>query len=181
MTNLCTGIVFDLQFYIKGVFYFLVVANIFTALCTISLNLIIIRTIWKTSSLHRPSMILIAGLALTDVCVGAFAQPIYIFWILAILKHVPDAYLCTSWTVYKTISYGLVFLSGFTIIIISIDRCLAVTMMTRYKTLVTSKRVIRLLMGIWSLTLLIGIWYTFYVKAEVKFMVTVTFNLVLHS
>jgi hypothetical protein len=56
----------------------MIVINALMAFFTISLNLVIILSFVKTTSLRETtSNLLLLGLALSDFCVGLFSQPIF--------------------------------------------------------------------------------------------------------
>jgi adenosine receptor A2a len=63
---------------------------------------------------------------------------------------------CISAILSQTIAIGLSGVSAVTLILISIDRLLAITMKTKYKTFVTFKRVTISLLMIWAMCFIIG-------------------------
>lgn len=117
---------------------------------TAGLNFVILRAIWKTKSLHTPSMVLTFGLAISDVCMGALAQPLIMVYLLTMqIKGVHHLH-CLSGILSQSIVTYLSGSFGLTLLAISIDRLLAIKTKTKYKTLVTLKRAITCLVIIWG-------------------------------
>ena len=54
------------------------VVNTLLMLTTIIGNILVLSAIWKTSSLRTPSIILLCGLATTDLVVGLVVQPLFL-------------------------------------------------------------------------------------------------------
>ena len=52
--------------------------NIPLAITSIIGNLLVLHAVWKTPTLHVPSVVLLCGLALSDLTVGAVVQPFFI-------------------------------------------------------------------------------------------------------
>ena len=53
--------------------------NIPLAITSIIGNLLVLRAVWKTPTLRSPSVVLLCGLALSDLAVGAVVQPFFHF------------------------------------------------------------------------------------------------------
>lgn len=102
-------------------------------------NFPILYSIWKTPSLHNPSYILIANLALTDIVFGAVVLPLKALSATSALMKWEHIF-CDVWMIEKAIGYWVAAVSLFTITFISVDRLLAVKLMNRYRTVVTLKR-----------------------------------------
>ena len=56
--------------------------NIPLALASVIGNALVLHAVWKTPSLRSPSILLLCGLALSDLAVGAFVQPLFITHVL---------------------------------------------------------------------------------------------------
>ena len=56
--------------------------NIPFALTSIIGNTLVLHAVWKTPSLRSPSILLLCGLALSDLAVGAVVQPLFITRVL---------------------------------------------------------------------------------------------------
>ena len=104
-----------------------------TALCG---NSLVLTALVRTRSLHSPSKALLRSLALSDLFVGLFVQPMYIAYCVSGLleKH---WIRCVSWVTYPLLSDYFVAVSFLTMVAISIDRYLALRLRARYRSVVT--------------------------------------------
>ena len=64
--------------------WFLVVCNTFLAVGAFAGNAVILAALYKESSIHLPSKILLGTLALTDFCVGLILEPLFVTFLLTI-------------------------------------------------------------------------------------------------
>ena len=96
-------------------------------------NALVLAAIWRNPSLKTPSYILLAGLALTDLCTGIITEPFFAANALIYLKdHLINPYDHNSWpTIYlitRTITNGFIQyffnLALFIITLMSIERWL---------------------------------------------------------
>ncbi|XP_078364138.1 melanocortin receptor 4-like [Oculina patagonica] len=105
-------------------------------------NLLVIRAIWKASSIPATLKKLLLSLAVSDLAVGVFLQPMYGIIIALQLKMVDTQFLCpTALTIHVFFTFLLAGASFLTIAAIALDRLLAVSLHLRYQELVTQKRV----------------------------------------
>ena len=119
----------------------LIIVNIFLAITATVSNTMILAALSKESSLHPPSKTLFRCLALTDLCVGLFAEPFVVIFLITREYEIMDlCYLATTIT-YLT-SLVLFSVSLFTLTAISVDRLLALLLGLRYRQVVTFKRVL---------------------------------------
>ena len=124
---------------------FFCVLNFLFALVAAVSNALVIRALWKTSSI--PGKKLLLSLAFSDLAVGLYAQPMYgtvtaVMLNVAVVKKYNFDFLCpTIITVTLFSAYFLAGASFFTIAAIALDRFLAVTLHLRYPSLVTERRV----------------------------------------
>ena len=90
---------------------------------------------------------LLLSLACSDVAVGLFSQPLYTFFLINWLRlHNPG---CNTQQV-RTISSSLFSAASFLgVVAVSVDRFLAVHLHLRYQELVTHRRVVIVVIGIW--------------------------------
>ena len=122
------------------------VVNAFSAYTATMLNILTIHAMRKTSSLPKPLKTLLLSLAVSDLGVGLLVQP---FYILAIVN--PTYFFKT---VSRIIALLFVYASFFLVVAISVDRFLAIHLHLRYQELVTHKRVVAVVISIWTLSLL---------------------------
>ena len=123
------------------------VFNIFLSYTAFMLNIVTIYAVYKTSTMPKTLKTLLLSLACSDVAVGLFSQPLYIFFLINWLRlHNPG---CNTQQV-RTISSSLFSAASFLgVVAVSVDRFLAVHLHLRYQELVTHRRVVIVVIGIW--------------------------------
>ena len=123
------------------------VFNIFLTHTAFMLNIVTIYAIQKTSTMPKTLKTLLLSLACSDVAVGLFSQPLYTFFLINWLRlHNPG---CNTQQV-RTISSSLFSTASFlSVVAVSVDRFLAVHLHLRYQELVTHRRVVIVVIGIW--------------------------------
>ena len=127
------------------------VLNIPTSVAAAFGNLLVLVSIWRTSSLHLPSFVLLFNLALSDLCVGLIVQPAFVTGTLARMSGAHDV-LCLA-LISGTVSGSILCtVSLLTMTAISVDRYLAVSLHLRYQEVVTVARVIRLVVLVWLIS-----------------------------
>ena len=124
---------------------FICVLNLtFSVVATVG-NLLVIRALWKASSIPATSKTLLLNLAFSDLAVGFYVQPMSGVVIAVMLNMASsENYHCFCPTVITLTMFLTYFLAGvsfFTIAAIALDRFLAVTLHLRYQAIVTEKRV----------------------------------------
>ena len=143
------------------------VFNAFSAYTAIMLNILTIHAIRKTSSLPKPLKTLLLNLAVPDLGVGLLAQP------LCIVRIVNSIYVPFLRT-FKSIKLIFTFASFLSVVAICVDRFLAIRLHLRYQQLVTHKRVVPVVISIWTLALLFSP-LIFYFNAKKPLHVVKTF------
>ena len=123
------------------------VFNIFLTHTAFMLNIATIYAIYKASTMPKTLKTLLLSLACSDVAVGLFSQPLYTFFLINWLRlHNPG---CNTQQV-RTISSTLFSVASFLgVVAVSVDRFLAVHLHLRYQELVTHRRVVIVVIGIW--------------------------------
>ena len=122
-------------------------ANICLSLTAVIGNVLVLITIWKTSSLHSAANILLANLAVSDLTVGLAGHPLFI---VALLIRIYNRTLSLGlWVAFNTLISFLCGASFFTITAIGVDRLLALELHFRYEALVTPFRVIWVVIFTW--------------------------------
>ncbi|XP_078345143.1 melanocortin receptor 4-like [Oculina patagonica] len=109
-------------------------------------NALVLAAIIRTPSIHSTSMIMLCSLAVSDLLVGLFAQPIYLY-----LQLTKDRYVEP---VGRMTGYSLCKVSLLTMTAITVDRFLALHYHMRYATLVTKSHVKYTLVNIWLMCFL---------------------------
>ncbi|XP_078352954.1 alpha-1A adrenergic receptor-like [Oculina patagonica] len=130
------------------------IINIVTAPLAVMVNILVVTAVFSSSRLRTPSNLLIACLALSDVLVGLTAQPGYISYRLMENQHrsVP----CFVRIVYNAAFYICFGVSFMTLSAVSYERFLAVRLLVRYNTLFDSRRVIKYMLGIWTVNVILA-------------------------
>uniref|UniRef100_UPI0009B42CD9 trace amine-associated receptor 4-like n=1 Tax=Monopterus albus TaxID=43700 RepID=UPI0009B42CD9 len=106
------------------------------SLLTVALNLLVIISIAHFRQLHSPTNLLLLSLAVTDFLVGLFVMPFQIFlaepcWFLGDLVCV----------LYYVLAFSIVNVSIVNMVLISVDRYVAICDPLHYPTKITQKRV----------------------------------------
>ena len=139
-----------LQFHRTTVLSLCVLHFIFSPVATFG-NILVIRALFKASSIPDNIKKLFLSLAVSDLAVGLFAGPMF----AVVLRMAADGghnfdLLCPT---ILTLCYFFLFLlccaSFLKVTAIAVDRHLAITLHLRYRELVTSRRVIIALVSIW--------------------------------
>ena len=123
------------------------VFNIFLSYTAFMFNIVTIYVIHKTSTMPNTLKTLLLSLACSDVAVGLFSQPLYTVFLINWLRL--DNPSCNTQQV-RTISSSLFSAASFHgVVAVSVDRFLAVHLHLRYQELVTHRRVVIVVIGIW--------------------------------
>lgn len=126
---------------------FISVLNLFFSPVTIFGNLLVIHALWKASSIPTNLKQLFLNLALTDLAIGLFIQPmsaVILAVVLSMIRNGNYDFDCFCPYVVSADMYPTYFLAGasfFTVAAIAMDRLLALYLHLRYNQLVTEKRV----------------------------------------
>ena len=129
---------------------FLEAFHILLAITTTLGNTLILIALSKESSLHPPSKILLRSLALTDFFVGLLLEPLFVSVLISTENENFD--LCVSINLFSSLTAEVLCLvSLFTLTAISVDRLLALLLGIRYRQVVTFKRVLMIVIGLWTL------------------------------
>ena len=128
------------------------VVNLALAFLAITGNALVLYGVWKTPSLRSPSILLLCGLASTDVCVGLIAQRLFIAGNFIDSFSRSENLKLMLGNAHKTIALSLCGTSLLIMTGISIDRLIAIVKPLQYPTIVTSSRVTRILVAIWAVS-----------------------------
>ena len=124
------------------------VINSILACMTVIGNILILTSLRKTTRVHTASKALYCSLALSDLGVGVFVQPLFVVRLLVGKEGLID--LCrimgTIVNVAGVISVGV---SLQTLSVISVDRVLAIRLKMRYKEVATVSRIRAILAICW--------------------------------
>lgn len=129
-----------------------IIINAVYLVVTILGNSAVLYAILKTPLLYSPSVVLLAGLAVSDLGVGLVVQPLYLAMRVLDLQ---GFFNCSLATVFDITSYFLCSMSFLTVSAISAERYLALRLHLRYSTYVTIKRVSRFLVVLCLISLVV--------------------------
>ncbi|CAH3198849.1 unnamed protein product [Porites evermanni] len=131
---------------------FLSALNIFLSVTAFLGNTLILVALHKETSLHPPSKLLYRNLAITDLCVGVIAEPLYVTYFTSVVNERWDICYYAEWAVlYSALSLCIV--SLLTMTAISVDRLIALLLGLRYRQVVTYRRTCITVTGFWILSI----------------------------
>ena len=119
-------------------------------------NILILVALQKISSIHPPTKLLFRCLAVTDLCVGLIAQPLYSTRLLKVITKISVNIVNPVELVENPSGFVLCGVSILTSTSISVDRLLALKLGLRYRHAVTLWRVRVAVILFWSLGILAG-------------------------
>ncbi|XP_078345861.1 adenosine receptor A2b-like [Oculina patagonica] len=126
------------------------VFNNFLSYTAITLNVLTIHAIRKTSSLPMPLRTLLLSLSVSDVGVGLVGQPLYTSLLVdGIQGNITD---CNTSKAFDILVVLFSVASFFTVVTLSVDRFLAIHLHLRYQELVNHKRVVAVVISIWVIS-----------------------------
>lgn len=117
-------------------------------------NLLIVLVLKKCRTIHPPSKVLLFSLALTDLGVGLFSQPL--FAASRIIGYTQDynKVICIIAVFDTLVGDALAAVSLLTVAVISVDRYLAFRLRGKYRDIVTLKRTLLAVAGCWMIACL---------------------------
>lgn len=132
------------NFYSRSVQYDLhilsIISGIFSPL-VVSINLLFLRTMRKNPSLHSPPNILLCSLAAADLLCGFISIPLFVGW-MSVYK-LNQSCIYTTCLVFASFSiHGCSFM---TVLLISLERYIALFYHLRYLSIVTVTRTVKIL------------------------------------
>jgi len=130
------------------------IINIVTAPFAVIVNALVVTAICSCNRLRTPLNLLIACLALSDVFVGLTAQPGYITYRL--MENQRRSVPCFVRIMYCAAFYVCFGVSFMTLCAVSYERFIAVRLRVRYNTFYSSRRVVKYMLGIWTINILLA-------------------------
>lgn len=142
--------VFNMSEYNPDVLAPVVAAHFATGCTAVLFNLLIVWSVSKTHSIQTPSRVLLCSLSLTDLCLGLIAQPATAFFYISAFQKWEEGF-CFCHLLMTRAGYTLGVIAFFSLTVMSVDRCLAVKTLDKYKHLVTKRRAIGVGVGVWTI------------------------------
>ncbi|CAL1533857.1 unnamed protein product, partial [Lymnaea stagnalis] len=130
---------------------FVAVILLFMPVIVVS-NILVFWGIYLYPGFHTTNNYLLLSLSVADFTMGAYTIPMYALSYIPYTKEAIfcNKYACLAW-------FASIMTSGagslYTLLFISIDRYIAVMWPLNYNNLVTGKRMIKLVVGIWTYTI----------------------------
>ena len=157
---------------------FCVLNVVFSLVATLG-NLLVIRAIMKASTIPVNVKKMFLSLAFSDLAVGLLPQAMAAIIHAVILKMVSSgenlASFCpTVLSVHYYFSSLLATASFLNVIVIAVDRLLAVSLHLRYQELITPKRVTKVLLFVWLTSCIIASTFIFLPKGNGKVAVAIS-------
>ena len=134
----------------ENVFFSFGLLNAVTGITAIAGNSMVLRGLRRCRCLHGPTKALLACLALSDLGVGLFLQPVSALKGLqtkAKFSSSLGAFLESR--LLRLPTFSLIFVSLTTLTAIAVDRYLALSLRNRYRAVVTTRRLVPLLVAFW--------------------------------
>ena len=128
-----------------------VIFNIIFSITATLGNLLVLVSKWRSSNLNSPSLILVCGLAVSDLCVGFICEPIFIGVHTSLFlksKAVPCFLVSTK----LVVAIYLTDVTLLSITAITIDRYLAIYFHLRYEEVVTQTRAKVVIACLWIIS-----------------------------
>ena len=141
--------------FVRGVeseLIFLSALNILFSVTAFLGNTLILVALHKEKSLHPPSKLLYRNLAITDLCVGIIAEPLYVTYFTSVVNERWDICFYADWAI-RFSGYILSAVSLLTVTAISVDRLFALLLGLRYRQVVTYRRTCITVTGFWILSI----------------------------
>ena len=133
------------------------VLNIFLSITAFLGNILILVALHKGTSLNKPSKLLFRNLAVTDLCVGIIAQPLFVAYLMSVVTERWDiCYYSDFANLISSIILCACAVSLLTSTAISVDRLLALLLGLRYTYIVTTRKAYISVIVMWILSAFIG-------------------------
>ena len=112
-------------------------------------NMLVLSALWHCTSLHAPSKALLCNLAAADFLVGVLAEPLAtVYYTVSVLGNRSLCHKVRS--VWLPVGTLLSSVSLVVMVLITVDRLLAIHLRSRYREVVTLRRVVIVLIFAWT-------------------------------
>ena len=155
-----------------GILAFFSAFNIILSITASMGNAVILIALHNVSSIYPPTKLFFRCLAVTDLCVGLFVQPVYATEIMSRTIKIDMNILLTK-NLRIASAWILCGVSSITSTGISVDRLLALLLGLRYRHVVTLRRVRVVIICFWLIGVLCGALWVW--REDISFKVTFIF------
>ena len=128
--------------------------NSFLTHTAIMLNIVTIYAIHTAATIAKPLKTLLLHLAFSDVAVGFLCHPVYTSLLVKWLQMENPS--CNVYRILSNSGHLLAIASSSGVVVVSMDRFLAVHLHLRYQELVTHKRVVYMVISIWVYSIFVS-------------------------
>lgn len=135
---------------VKKVLFVNCAVNIPLAVTSIIGNSLVLHAVWITATLRSPSLVLLCGLALSDLAVGVVTQPFFIAKDYIQLLSQDQSLKNLLLRIYNVFAFYLCGISLCTVTAVSMDRLVAIQKPLHYPSVVTVSRARRVLVSVWT-------------------------------
>ena len=132
-----------------------IIINTITCPFTVILNLLVIKAVKSTPRLRTNSNILLACLAVTDALTGLFGQPLFVLWKIFQIFGLSDS--GTVENCYATAEIVIVTASYFHLMLVTLERLLAIKFTMQYPNIVNDEKMKRAVLVAWILAFINGV------------------------
>lgn len=137
----------------RSVSVVLCVFNSFLCPLTVAGNILVFMAVLRKVQLRTVANTSILCLAFTDLMVGVFVQPSYVVYQASKLTASLDSFPCDKLLIYSFSGVICICMSFLTLILISMERYLAVFYPYIYEAKVNSRRVILVTVTVWAISI----------------------------
>ena len=157
------------QFNLDNIMY---IVNSFLSYSSIMLNIVAIHALRKTFSLPTTLKTLLLSLAVSDLGVGLLVQPWRIAGLaMGLLQHEGRRNI-TMYTAYRVTMNVFYYASFLGVMVLAVERFLAIHLHLRYQRLVTHKRVVTIVISLWVISVFLSLFV--FVIRKVRFVIYTT-------
>ena len=120
---------------------------------TVAGNILVFMAVLRKEQLRTVANTSILCLAFTDLMVGFFVQPSYVVYQASKLNASPNSFPCDTLLIYSFSGVICICMSFLTLILISLERYMAVFFPYVYEAKVSSRRVIFVTVTVWAISI----------------------------
>ena len=148
-------------------FIIIIIINTITCPFIVLLNLLVIKAIKSTPRLRTNSNILLACLAVTDSLTGLLGQPLFVLSKIFQLFGLSDS--GTVENCYFTTAIVIVTASYFHLMLVTLERLLAIKFTMQYPNFITDEKMKRAVLVVWILAFINGTFRVLKMSPAVRF------------